>query len=74
VALRLCAGCGRDLQAGERIHDAEAHFNQGGSVLFRLCCKCGPTLESNPELRLRLTREAYRSLFGCGPDDVAGVA
>ena len=71
--LQLCANCGRHFQAGERIHAAEAHFAVG-TVLFRLCLTCGPALDHDPALRVRLAREAYRSLFNAGPDDVAGNA
>lgn len=73
-ALRLCASCSRDLLPGKPVHDAEALIPNEGIVLFRLCGPCKADMENNMTLREHIVREATRSLYGAGPDDVKGSA
>ena len=66
-----CAGCGRHYQADERPAYQGMLIEPQGVAIYTICWECGPRLRSK-KFRRWLERQAYRTIFGAGPDNVGG--
>lgn len=71
--LGFCAVCAQRLRRGDTVQAGEFFFAEG-CVLVRIHETCAVDLKTDPAIARRVTDEAWRSLFGAGPDDVAGAA
>lgn len=68
-----CAGCNHQYRGGESFTPCFLAEPQG-VCCYTLCEPCTFRWPRDRKFRRRLEREAYRSLFNAGPDDVGGSA
>ena len=72
-ALRFCASCGVSFQPGEPIVRGEVYLAEG-VVLYSNHRACDDRLLRDGRALDRFLHDAYRALYGAGPDDVGGIA
>lgn len=68
-----CAGCNHEYRVGERSAPGVL-IEPEGIALYTLCNPCSFRIRRDRKFRRRVERDAYRALFGVGPDDVKGTA
>jgi hypothetical protein len=76
-AVRLtgrCAGCNKPFSVYRPAVGGGVLVEVQGTAAYHLCGRCAECWRSDNKFRQRLEREAFRTIFGAGPDQVGGVA
>ena len=69
-----CAGCNHEYRPDEAPAGEGMLIEPEGVALYTLCSRCFARVRRERKFRRQLERDARRSIFKAGPDDVGGVA
>ena len=69
-----CAGCDSKFSERNPAAGGGVLIQPEGVATYQLCEGCALRWHRKPKFRKRLQREAYRTIFGAGPDQVGGTA
>ena len=69
-----CAGCDKSFGTYRPAVGGGVLVQTQGTAAYQLCGRCAQCWRTDEKFRHRLEREAFRTIFGAGPDQVGGVA
>jgi hypothetical protein len=69
-----CAGCNAEFTERNPAVGGGVVIEPQGMAGYQLCGVCEPRWHGDRKFRACLRKEAYRTIFGAGPDSVGGAA
>jgi hypothetical protein len=69
-----CAGCNKEFSDRNPAVSGGLVIEAQGSAGYQLCAPCVERRHGDRKFRRRLKQEAYRTIFGAGPDQVGCAA